>query len=225
MASWKQILTKTPGTNSLPTEITVGSASTFSGMLEQDNGGMGEDVSDIATGMMVASRIGASGSYSTSWSSIMPAANQVIGMNSSSVFGAYNVEDTHEHSNYVQHDENSTITGDLNIDGTLALDALEVNTLSLTNVADNYIKINTDNDGNDGGIKVYYTGANDGTLSYDNSEDRWVMGTSAAVAAGTAPTLGSTLVSATENWAGAPSVYTGTLGLDSNNGNVYVAIP
>ena len=226
MASWKQIVTKTPGDGNLPSDITVGSAASFSGVLPLSQGGTGQsDFYQKPSGLVYATND--SSAQTTAWDTAAPGANQVIGVDVAGAVTAVNVEDSHVHSNYVEAGADAEITGDWDINGTLYLDELSVSTLAIVNVADNYLTLNTDADANDGGVKVYYDGTNDGTLSWDNSADRWVIGTAAQVAANTAPSVGGTYLSDSTDWTAAPAagIFTGTVGMNLNSGDIYVAIP
>lgn len=215
MASWKEIVTKSP-TSSQISAVSVQAAVSFGGTMAATNGGTGQDLSTLGDGIIYA--------QSGSWDVIAPAANEVIGIAVGGGFGSVDIASSHVHSNLIATNGDSEVSGELVVNGNLTVDTLTVENLDVTISGDNFFTVNSLQAAATAGFEVYLDGTNDARLQWDNSQERWEFG----IVTGAMYAVGGVYTQSGGAWTGDPtasSIKTGALGLDTASGSCYIAVP
>ena len=216
MASWKEIVTVTPGDSQI-SSVSIQAATSFAGILSTANGGTGNNnLGNIDNGLL----------YHTgnNWESLVPTNNNIIGVDSSSgLVGSIDLASAHVHSDLISLNSNSEVDGELWVNGNLTVDTLNVTSLDITQSGDNFFTVNNGNSAATAGFEVYLDGTNDARFQWDNSQSRWEFG----ISTGVMYQVGGTYTQASADWSGDPTssgIKSGTLGLDTITGACYIAV-
>tara|TARA_R100001594_G_scaffold132191_3_gene172273 strand:- start:545 stop:1198 length:654 start_codon:yes stop_codon:yes gene_type:complete len=217
MASWKEIVTKSPADSTI-SSVSIQQATGFNGVMAAENGGLGVSTLALGTGLMIKT---GSDSYST----IGAVAGEVIGTSGGGTLGSVDIASSHTHSDLIHTDSDTSVNGDLAINGELSITTLNVGSVHVTESNDNFITVNADGSGGTGGLEMYLSGTpgNNAKIQWNNTNGAWEMGneTNGLV------NVAGVVERAADAWSDTSSsaFKTGMLGLDTTTGSCYIFLP
>ena len=154
----------------------------------------------------------------------MPTVGNVIGTEDGSTLQSVDMASSHSHAGMIATDSDNDIDGNLTINGELAITTLSVSSVAITESADNFITVNTDEGDTTGGLEMYLSdvAGNNAKIQWNDTPKVWEMGNES----GTMQTIAGVVERASDSWAETgDTVKTGTMGLDTDSGQVFVYAP